>query len=48
MNALKYIASRKYRNKYNEEYSREFIDKYEAHEYGYEKIYDELRNKENK
>jgi|GEM_PF-3653212 len=47
MNAFKYIVSRRYRDYFSEEYSREFLDRYEEQEQQYERIYDELRNKKN-
>jgi hypothetical protein len=43
MNFVKYILSRQYRNKYDEEYTKEIIDKDAYTEKEYEKIYGKIK-----
>lgn len=43
MNFVKYILSRQYRNKYDEEFTKEIIDKDAYGKREYEKIYGEIK-----
>lgn len=44
MNMFRYLASKTYRNRFYEEYSREFTDKIEAQQREYENIYKALKD----
>lgn len=39
MNILKYVGSKGYRNRFSEEYSKEFIGRFEQPEQEYERMY---------
>lgn len=45
MNVFRYLASRGYRNKFSEEYSKEFMDRFDIPDKEYDRIYESSSDK---